>query len=164
MQQNGFSLVRVSDGTVDQYWVSIPPRIEAEGLRVDGAAAGWCNEDYKIEAFAWEVADPYQPEASTTPPRLIACAMGVTVNGGDIASIDAAFNLVAAIYLDIGQYMLLFLNPQPDAVYQPLVTGAAVRFSVIEKTSDYLIVEASDGVGAPSDAPVFNVQVYRMDS
>lgn len=108
---------------------------------------------------------PAGPEPGTVPPRLVASALNIQVANGDVASLAGAFNLGGAIYLGVGQYMLLFLAPQPDADYFPLVTGSAPNFTIAEKATDYLIVHAmTDSPGVSIDPASFSVQVFRSES
>lgn len=102
-----------------------------------------------------------QPDQGLTPPRMIASAFGITVADGDISNIVKAYNLVAALYLDVGQYMLLFLQAEPDADYfaLPVSTGS---MQVVEQGVDYLILEARDAAGALFDPAQFSVQVFRI--
>lgn len=127
------------------------------------------NADYRAYQ-AWVSAggipDPYTPpEASpgTVPPRLIASAFGITIAGGDVTDMSGVFNLVAAIYIDVGQYMLLFIEPQPDADYFAVVSGDAPCLRVVDRQVDYLVIEARDAVaGNYVDAGLISVQAYRF--
>lgn len=96
---------------------------------------------------------PEGPQPGTVPPVEVASALGVLVDGGDIAGIAIAFNLVGAIYLDVGQFMLLFLEPQPDADYCVLAPG----FDVTEKANEYVWLASKDA----ADPAQFDVQIYR---
>jgi hypothetical protein len=113
---------------------------------------------YTIAAY---VAPP-SPDAGTTPPRLVASAFNINVAGGDIPSIDGVFNIAAAIYLGVGQYMVLFLTSQPDGGYFVAITGGAPCMTLTEKNVDYVMVEARAAVGGdPVDPTQFGLQVYR---
>jgi len=131
--------------------------------------ADTANADYR-DYLAWVgaggVADPYvAPEVApgTVPPRLVASAFGITIAGGDVTEMSGVFNLVAAIYLDVGQYMLLFIEPQADADYFGVVSGDAPCLRVVDRQADYLIIEARDAVGGNFvDANLISVQAYRF--
>lgn len=160
------------------------PTLDKSGrvVIVDGLSIPWDAEnnrpiDYTGEAGrVWQsikneegISDPapYVPPPPPDPgmisPRLTAAALGVTVENGDISSIAGAFNLVAALYLDVGLYMLLFMTPEPDNAYSAVVQGAAPYMRVIEQEADYLIIEARDGInGSPVDSPQFNAQLFRI--
>ena len=104
------------------------------------------------------------PEAGTIAPRLIASALSVNIIDGDVASVDGIYGLAGAIYLGVGQYMLLFLAPQPDANFYAVIGGGAPCMSSAAKDVDYLIVTATDAAvgGQPVDAAQFNVQIFRV--
>jgi hypothetical protein len=113
---------------------------------------------YAIAAYA----APPPPDAGTTAPRLVASAFNINVAGGDIPSIDGVFNIAAAIYLGVGQYMVLFLASQPDGGYFVAITGGAPCMTLTEKNVDYVMVEAHTAVGGdPVDPTQFGLQVYR---
>lgn len=129
------------------------------------------NRDY-AEYLAWVKAGgvpdpedenvPSTPDPGTVPPKLIASAMNIDVAGGDIAGVQGIFGLAGAIYLDVGNYMLLFIESQPDLEFFAIVSGGAPCMATGEKNSDYLIILATDAPGgAPVDPAQFNVQVFR---
>lgn len=102
------------------------------------------------------------PDPVSTPPTLIATAFGVTVANGDVTEIKGAFNVAAALYLGVGQYMLLFLNPLPDG-YFVTIHGDVAAMEVVEHEPDYVTVEARNAVGgSPTEAARFDVQIYTI--
>ena len=107
-------------------------------------------------------APPVQAPVGTVPPQLIASAFNVAVIDSDIASIDGPFNVVAAMYLDVGSYLLLFLNEELDAEYFVLASGGAAMIEATEKQTSYVMLSAVDVNGAPADPAKFNAQVYRI--
>lgn len=148
---NSTSITRLADGA------SIP---------ADPANTDYAKYLADVAADPTCVADadqPLAPDPCTTPPALVASVFDVLVANGDVQSISAAFNLVAAIYLDVGQYMLLFLTPQTDVGFYAVVNGGAPYMCVIEKTTDYITVQALDAInGLPVDPAQFSVQVFRV--
>lgn len=189
MEQIGYSLID-GGGTEIKFWgdsagaqIGIPNVVRLpNGDDVHCPSANVDYQGYRLvprllqtgspESIAFDGANivvtrpaPPPPDPGTQPPRLIASALNIAVSNGDIASISGAFNLVAAIYLDVGQFMLLFLTPQPDANYFPLVTGSAPSFTIADQTADYLIVNAmTDSPGIAIDPANFSVQVFRAES
>lgn len=186
MEQIGYSLVD-SNGTEIQFWGDTSAQIHGKPdyVRWPNGDQTLCPEDGMSHGGASLVERMLQtgspasiafdgtkvivtrpaPDAGITPPRLIASALSIEVANSDISSIAGAFNLVAAIYLDVGQYMLLFLTPQPDANYFAVVTGSAPKFSITEQNADYLIVQATvNGGDTPYDPARFSVQIFRMES
>lgn len=122
------------------------------------------------EEFAGVIDDEYvvrvppvsPPDPGTTPPVLVASAFNINVENGDIPTIDGVFNIAAAIYFDVGQYMLLFLSPQEDDEYFVTLTGGAPYMAVSAKDPEYILVDAKDGIGgSPVDPEQFGAQVYR---
>jgi hypothetical protein len=105
---------------------------------------------------------PPPPDAAFTAPILIAAAFNLMVADGDISAVDASYNL-AAIYIDVGQYMLVFFEPQADTDYLAVIIGGAASMTISEKATDYLSIEARDAPGGTlTDAMQFTVQVYRV--
>lgn len=186
MQQIGFSLID-AQGNELQFWgddvgysAQIPNVITLpSGDRVHCPAQGVDYQGTSIVPRIWEAGSPpsiaytngnivvTRPapvvEAAITPPRVVASALAIQIANSDVSDLSGAFNLGGAIYLDVGQYMLLFITPQPDANYFAVVTGSAASLSVSEQTEDYLIVQASDGAGAPYDPARMSVQIFRME-
>lgn len=128
------------------------------------------NRD-RIAYEAWlavpNTPDPYVPppdaDAGAQQSRLVAAAYDLTIAGGDVSNIGGIFNLIAALYLDVGQYMLLFTEPQPDIDYFPIISGGAPSMQCTERATDYLIIEAKDAVnGSAVDPPQFSVEVKRI--
>lgn len=101
-------------------------------------------------------------EPGTTPPNLVSAAFNITIENSDVSGIEGAFNLIAARYLDVGQYMLFFLEPQPDAEYVAQIYDGGMTLRVTDKQPDYLLVEAKDNNGAFADPAGFGVAVYRF--
>jgi hypothetical protein len=177
MEQIGWSLVDAG-GHETQFWgdtagqcPGIPnPLILSNGDHVHCAAIGEDHGGYKLfpryldytgtdgKSFDGTkvVVTRSPPDPVQIPPRCIAAAFGLQVSDGDISNIDGAFNIIAALYLDVGQYMLLFCVPEPDANYFAQASGDAL-FSVTEKSTDYVTVSTGG-----ADVQSFNVQVYRI--
>lgn len=129
------------------------------------AAAAQAQQEAEREAAA-QAAAQAQEEAranSAIAPTLVAAALNVQVAGFDIAAVRGIFNIGAAIYLDVGQYMLLFVTPQPDDGYFAAITDGAPYMTVSEKSTDYMIVEARQSVGGQNIDPAqFGIQIYRV--
>lgn len=105
---------------------------------------------------------PPPPDPAAVPPSLVASALRVVVAGGDVSEIGGVFQLVAALYLDVGQFMLLFIEPQPDDQYFEVISGGSPCMTVSERASDYLIVESRESIGgALVDPPPFSIQIFR---
>ncbi|QDM27011.1 hypothetical protein FNL56_13475 [Tardiphaga sp. vice304] len=134
----------------DAQWLEF---INNNGLRKWSAGA----------VVAYEPPAPAAPDAGTIAPQLIASALSVNIVDGDVASVDGIFGLAGAIYLGVGQYMLLFLTSQPDTNFYAVIGGGAPCMSSAEKDVDYLTITATDAAGGqPVDAAQFNVQIFRI--
>lgn len=128
-------------------------------VRQEGDAfQGVVNDTYLIVT-----PPPVEPDPGLLPPRMVAAAFNLAIADGDVTQIGGAFNLIAVLYLDVGQYMLLFLEPEQDTDYFAQPIGGAPCMTVSEKGADYLIVEARDAPGGNYiDPETFNIQVYRI--
>lgn len=111
------------------------------------------------------IAEDYEPpEPGTYPPREVASALQINVDGPnfDIPSMIGVFNVGAAIYLDVGLYMLFFINAMASADYFPVLQDGAHAFEVIDQQTDYLVVQAKDAGGSAVDVPRFSVQIFMF--
>jgi hypothetical protein len=166
--QNGYSLIEISTGEEIMAWVwdtygelpLIPNIIRLpNGDHVHCPNLEVSYTGYKLTA---KFTDDEPPDPGTIMPTMIAAAYNIEVSGGDIQSIGGAGNLIGALYLDVGSYMLLFLSAEVDTNYVAQVLDGGLSIRVIEKGLDYMIVEAKDGGGNPADPGQFGIQVYRV--
>jgi hypothetical protein len=123
---------------------------------------------YEAWLAAGGVPDPYVPPEDsapfTKPPTIVAAAFNVNIADGDIPSIDGAFNIGAAIYLDVGAYMLFFIEAQPDTNYYAIITGDAPSKSMSAADVDYFMLDVRDGVGGNGFDPAnLSVQIMRVE-
>jgi len=107
-----------------------------------------------------EPEEPAEPEFGSVSPSHVASILKVTVEDGDIAAVEGAFNTIGAFYDDVGLYTIYFINEQPDTNYFALASGATLR--EVDKQVDYLTVEALDANGSRYDPPCFGVNFYRI--
>jgi hypothetical protein len=138
-----------------------------DGASIPNDGANRDRRAFDAWVAAGNVPDPYvpppDPDAGTTQSRLVAAAYDLTIADGDVANIAGIFNLIAALYLDVGSYMLLFAEPQPDTDYFPIINGGAPSMRCVEKGADYLLIEAKDAVNGSAVDPVsFSVEVKRI--
>jgi hypothetical protein len=119
----------------------------------------------QITEAGFAIGDYVQPDidAGNEPPKLIASALNIIVSGNEIVSVEGIYGLAGAIYLDVGQYMLLFMEPQLDTEFFAVIGGGAPCMSTVEKGLDYLIIQAASAPGGDLvDATQFNVQIFRV--
>jgi hypothetical protein len=108
------------------------------------------------EFIAYKTPVPPQPV-----PTLYAVAqLGITP--GDISGIDVNSRFSAALYMDVGSYLLFFTETQPDTSYLAKAYDAAARVSVTEKATDYILISATDDNGDPTDPAEVSVEVIRV--
>jgi hypothetical protein len=115
------------------------------------------------------VPDPYvapeSPPPFLVPPRIVAAAldMVVTPESWDISNSNGMFNIVAAMYLDVGTYWMFFTNPEADSNYFGVITGADVaQITITDRSTDYFAIEARDGSGVLTDTRKLSVQIVRI--
>lgn len=107
-----------------------------------------------------------EAEAANSPgpvlePRVYAVAnLGITP--GEITGIETAAKFSAAMYLDIGLYLLFFTETQPDTSYLAKAYDDATRVRVTEKGTDYIAVTATDDNGDPIDPAEISVEIIRV--
>ncbi|PZA12475.1 hypothetical protein DNX69_10905 [Rhodopseudomonas palustris] len=101
-------------------------------------------------------------EPVSQPPRVVASAMGITVENGDVAAIRGSYNIAAALYLGVGQVMLLFFVALADDDYFVVVQGHPFSTAASETTADHFIVETKDGAGDLVDPSCLSIQVYKV--
>lgn len=166
--QSGYSLIEIQSGTEIRVWTSdvygeaaqIPNMIALpNGDHVHCPAI---DVDYSGFKLVPKINDDPPPDPGLIRPRMIAAAFNLHVENGDISNIEGGFNLVAALYLDVGQYMLLFLEPEPDENYfAQVIDGPYMR--VTSRAADSFIVESRASVnGSYIDPEQFSVLVYRI--
>lgn len=158
----------VADGVVvnvillDQPTDITPPNGHTLVLANDDVSPGW---EYDGNDFTNPnpPQEPEPPEPGTVPPRLVASALSIVVDNGDVAAVEGSYNLVGAAYMDVGTYLVLFMTEQPDTEYYVQINGGAPCMEITDKGTDYIIVTAKDAVGgAAVDPSQFGVQVYRF--
>lgn len=139
-----------------------------EGLLSEKAARVAAAEAQREadEEAARQAAEAAQEEVrinAAIAPKIVAAALNVEVSNFDIASVRGIFNIGAALYLGVGQYMLLFAASQPDDGYYAVITGGAPCMSISEKSQDYLIIDARAEVGGDNVDPAqFSIQIFRV--
>jgi len=100
--------------------------------------------------------------AAALAPQMIAAAFNLMIADGDVSSVEAMFNVLAVLYVDVGQYMIMLIDPQPDDGYSPLLLGEdGALMRVVEKGVDYMNVESRNSGGQFVDPPSFSLQVFR---
>ncbi|WP_130228260.1 hypothetical protein [Bradyrhizobium sp. Leo121] len=128
-----------------------------------------------LAVYGGQIYDPVANTLSPPPPQepapftnrrptIVAAAFNIHVADFDIPSIDGLFNIAAAVYLDVGSYMVFFVQPQPDAAYYAVITGDAPAARLSDQAPEYFTIETKDGPGGnPIDPAVLSVQIMRID-
>jgi hypothetical protein len=138
------------------YWVEpavVPPGYRAKSVRYERDAG-----------IVTQVIATTLDLAGAAPPSMIAAILNaVLAPWGDIGSIEATFNVAALLYFDVGQYMVLLAEPQPDSSFVPIFIGTdGITISATEKGVDYLTLEARNGAGEFADPLSFTMQAFRV--
>lgn len=120
-----------------------------------GYAEEWL-EDNDAEVVAYLTPAPPQP----TPTLYAVAQLGITP--GDIVGIDVNSRFSAALYMDVGSYLLFFTETQPDTSYLAKAYDAGARVAVIEKATDYIVISATDDNGDPTDPAEVSVEIIRV--
>jgi hypothetical protein len=97
------------------------------------------------------------------PPSIVAAAFNVQIADGDVAAVGGSYNIVGVMYLDVGTYMVLLIEPQPDTNYYAVITGDAASMSVSESATDYFMIETKDSAGNPVDPSSLSIQILRIN-
>lgn len=143
--------------------------IRLNGVTVHGALPP-DSGDIKVEFDAFmarggtvEDYDPAaaEPDPVSSPPRIVAIAMGIEIADGDVFAIRGSFNVTAALYLGVGMIMLVYLNPVPPLSFVFGSVGAAI-VTPIEREPSYCILEISDAGGNLFDPPRLDVAVIAL--
>jgi hypothetical protein len=107
--------------------------------------------------------DPAQSTPAAAPPILVAAALNLQVVNDDFGIVGGVYNVVAAAYLGVGTYMIIFGTPLPDANYFVSIAGGSPIMEATNLAADSFFVEAKDTVaGAAVEAPPFGIQVFRI--
>lgn len=93
---------------------------------------------------------------------MYAAAYNLGVSNGEITGIETAARLAAALYLDVGLYMVFPTEVQADTNYYPKVWDDVARMTVSEKGLDYFLVSSVDANGDPVDPSSFNIEITRV--
>ena len=99
--------------------------------------------------------------AAPSPPSLYAVAQ-LTMTAGSIDGIGVNSRFAAALYLDVGSFLLFFAEPQSDTSYLAKAYDAGANVSVVERSTDYILIAATDDVGAPTDPAEISVEIIRV--
>jgi hypothetical protein len=101
---------------------------------------------------------PSQPKR----PEIYAVAL-LTVSAGEIGGIGVNSRFSAAVYADVGLYYLFFAETQPDTNYLAKGYDDIARVSVIEKSTDYIVIQAQDASGDPVDPAEVSIEIIRVN-
>ena len=100
-------------------------------------------------------------EGAIPNPQIYAVAqLGITP--GDITGIDVSSRFAAALYMDVGSYLIFFAEPLPDTSYLAKAYDASARVSVTERATDYIAVSAVDVNGDPTDPAEISIEIIRV--
>lgn len=133
-----------------------PPTVDA--IEVPTAPSD-ARQIWDFVAEEWGAVPP--PTPAPTVPRIYAVAI-LTVDAPEINGIGVNSRFSAAIYVDVGLYYVFFAETQPDMEYLAKGYDDVARVSVIEKTTDYIVVQALDAAGDPVDPSEVSIEIIRV--
>lgn len=94
------------------------------------------------------------------PPVLRASALGLKVSNGDFEGIPNSYNVGGAIYFDVGNYLMFFIDPIPEPYVPIFITDGPHSVNTTLNDEYSMMVEVTaDGV--PTDPNILSVQVYQ---
>lgn len=105
---------------------------------------------------------PDDPEPAQAAPYIYAVAQ-LGIEPGDISGIGINSRFSAALYLDVGSYLVFFTEEQPDTSYLAKAYDDAAKVRVTEKTTSYIAITVVDGNGDPVDPDEISVEIIRVN-
>lgn len=111
------------------------------------------DEEFELEETPPTPADPN--------PFLYAAAL-LSISAGEVGGIGVNSRFSAALYADTGLYYLFFAQPQDDVNYLAKAYDEGAQVDVIEKSTDYIAIQARDGNGDPFDPAEISVEIIRV--
>lgn len=119
-----------------------------------GMAEEWlADDDAEVLAFL-------SPTTVLTPSLYAVANLGITP--GDITGIETSVNFSAALYMDVGSYLLFFTETQANTNYLAKAYDDATRVRVTEKTTDYIAVTVTDNSDTPVDPAEISAEIVRV--
>lgn len=94
-------------------------------------------------------------------PRLYAVAL-LTLASEEIGGIGVDSRFSAALWADVGLYYVFFAEAQANTSYLAKAYDDAARVSVIEKSTDYIVIQAQDANGNPVDPAEISIEIIRV--
>jgi hypothetical protein len=118
----------------------------------------------RIDGVVSEVYDTIDLPPVSNPPKIVAAAFNIIIQNGEAAGVEGSFNIAGALYLDVGLYLLIFNEAQPDANYFALITGDAPSKRMAEAYPESFTIECKDGPdGNGIDPANLSVQIMRIE-
>ena len=114
----------------------------------------------EAEADAAAEAEANAPPLVRSPTIYAVAQLGITP--GDITGIDVNSRFSAALYLDVGSYLVFFAEPQADTSYLAKAYDDATKVRVTEKSTDYIAITVTDDNGDPVDPAEISVEIIRV--
>lgn len=123
--------------------------------RQPGYAEEWlADDDAEVLAFR-------NPSPAVLVPSIYAVA-NLDITPGEITGIETSVNFSAALYMDVGSYLLFFTETQANTNYLAKAYDDATRVRVTEKATDYIAVTVTDNSDNPVDPAEISVEIVRV--
>lgn len=120
--------------------------------------AAWFADhpEFEIEAYV----APEVPTPAAVPSLYAVAQLDITP--GEITGIGVNSRFSAALYMDVGSYLIFFAETQPDTNYLAKAYDAGARVAVTERAEDYIVVTATDVSGDPTDPAEISLEIIRV--
>lgn len=99
----------------------------------------------------------------TLPTPQIYAVAQLTITPGDITGIGVNSRFSAALYMDVGSYLVFFTETQPDTSFLAKAYDDATKVRVTEKATDYIAITVTDDAGDPVDPDEISVEIIRVN-
>lgn len=130
-----------------------------ELVQSDTAGPGWVYENGVFSPPSLEQTDP--PSPVETPPQLIACALRIQVEAGEVQAVSGAFRVAAIMMIDHGTFLVIFFS-NLGATEPFLVPNNGISSSIVEWGEDYAVIETRDAAGALITPACFGFSLYNF--
>lgn len=140
----------------------VTPDYDSASETLTGAYTDDVQEDKVVRTAGVRNKTESELASAVGSPRLYAVAQ-LTITPGDIGGIDVNSKFSAALYLDVGSYLVFFTEEQPDTSYLAKAYDDAAKVRVTEKSTSYIAITVVDGNGDPVDPDEISVEIIRVN-
>ncbi len=140
--------------TIGIYWVD--PAVCPPGRKITG------TRYQRVAGKVTQILDTASSPGALAP-AMVAAAFNLEVADYGVSGLETTFNIAGLVYLDVGQYLAMLIDPLPDTNYSPLLLGEdGVLMRAIDRGVDYIMIDARNTAGEFADPPRFSLQIFRV--